>query len=91
MVGVLLLVLILVFFQKCSKPHIRFEPFYSFIKGFFRWVYLPLVVYTTQSTIKDNNGATYTTSLMVAEIILAVSVLFPIFQVVIYSCIEENE
>lgn len=46
-VGIMLLILIIVAFQKCSQPHIRYQPFYTFLKGLFKWIYLPIVVYST--------------------------------------------
>ena len=37
---------IIVLFEKCRKQQIRYEPVYSFFKGFWRWTYVPLTYYS---------------------------------------------
>lgn len=89
--GALLFLLLVVSIVKCSKPHVKFEPLYLFLKGFFKWVYVPLAVYSTKALVETLDGTMDSTKLITSAAILGTLALFPFFQLIGYKCIQEED
>jgi hypothetical protein len=90
LIGVLLILLLIVTIEKCRKPELKFEPVYSFFKGFFRWTYAPLVYYSIiyLKSALDNGEIS---PIISAGVILGFTFLFPIFQLISYKCLQTEE
>ena len=91
LLGVLFLLLIIVNIQKCRKPDLRYEPVYSFLKGFFKWTYLPLSYYSQYYLIQllymNNTGDS---DFIPSVIITAWTLLFPFAQLIAYKCLQQQ-
>ena len=74
----------------CKKEEARFEPVYRFMKGLIRWTYVPLVYYSLYYMIMSIQGTS--NYLIESIVVFAVCVVFPIFQLIAYKCIQtENQ
>lgn len=91
LVGVLIFFFIVVVFQKCCRPHIRYEPVYLMFKGFIKWVYIPIAVPATKELLTQIISLQTTTKLIEAAAILGFLAIFPFFQLIAYKCIQEEE
>ncbi len=87
--GVMVLIFIFVTIQKlCGKP-IEFEPTFLTLKGFIKWIYVPLLVPATTVLIVQINLSTITLSdLLQPAIVVGVLALFPFFQLIGYKAIQ---
>jgi len=47
-VGLMFLFFLVATIQKCSKPQLTYEPVYLSLKGFLRWIYVPLAVISSK-------------------------------------------
>ena len=86
LIAFLLIMRIIVAFEKCRKPEIRFEPVYTFFKGFFRWTFIPLTYYSLYFLIKSVQGTS--NDLIPSIVVFSVCVIFPIIQLIVYKCIQ---
>ena len=85
----LVIVRIIVAIETCRNSQIRFEPVYTFFKGFFRWSYLPLTYYSLYFMIKSIQGTK--DSLISSIVVLAFCLLFPVIQLIAYKCIQKED
>jgi hypothetical protein len=51
--GIALLMLIIIKIVSCKKNGVKYQPFYNFWKGIFRWITTPLVFYSTMQIISQ--------------------------------------
>lgn len=95
--GFLLLIAIFIGLQKCcGKSKVEFEPTYTAFKGFFKWIYLPMTYYSAKylASALDNSmnlSNTNLTNIIQAGVVAAICLLFPIFQLIGYKCIQTEE
>ena len=86
-VAFILLVGLIVIIVKCKKPEAKYEPIYRFLKGLFRWTYVPLVYYSLYYLITSiTNSQNY---LVESIVIFAVCTLFPICQLIGYKILQK--
>ena len=52
LLGILVITFIFVLMQKCCNKSIEYEPVYNMLKGFIRWIYLPLFYVSAYELIK---------------------------------------
>lgn len=87
LLGVIMFLFLIVTFEKCKKPDLRFEPVYSTFKGFFKWTYVPLVYYSGYYLITDLNNGTRV-NFLPSVVILGWCFAFPIIQLIYYKVIQ---
>lgn len=94
LVGVIIFFFIIFIFQRCCKPELEFEPMFALFKGFIKWIYLPLVYHSTIFISKAIDGQTDYNDMgdfIWAGAILGICMLFPLFQLIGYKCIQKED
>lgn len=87
LLGFILLMFIILKIVACKKPEVRYKPFYTFIKGLFRWMLLPLVYYSTDTLIVAiKNGISLSSSSFYDKNFIAAVVIDGFF--VIWALVE---
>jgi hypothetical protein len=87
LVGLIFLFLFSTLFMKCCGKNPSFDSVFGSIKGFIKWIYVPLAVNSTQvvvAKIIDSDTA----NLILPAVILGVLFLFPIIQLIHQKCIQ---
>ena len=85
LVGIILLLLISVLFMKCCGKSTSFSPVFGSLKGFLKWIYVPLAVNSTLFLITAINNSS---SVIPSAVILGVLTLFPIIQLIYEKVIQ---
>ena len=78
--AVALLMLLIIKLVQCKKPHVRYQKFYNFWKGFNRWYMAPLVYYSSNTLIDRLRADSdkMNEEFMSAAIILAFWAIWPL-------------
>ena len=88
LIGVLLVTFLFVKLLKCCNRTIDYAPIYNFLKGFIKWIYLPLIYHSTSSVIAEANKITTDINkLILPAFILAGTIAHPFIQFIGYKCI----
>ena len=92
LLAIILLIRIFVTLKRCSgTTNLEFEPTYAFFKGFFRFIYLPLVYYASEYLTRESStfsASNASTSFIASAAIICFSALFPLVQLIGYKCIQ---
>lgn len=87
--GFLVLMSLITIPQKVRDIGLTFERVYRLFKGLFKWFYLPLMFESLYLLI--NGLITVKSSLIPSVVILAVLIVFPIVQVILYGLFDQKE
>lgn len=88
--GLLLVTFFFVQFRRCCGKAIEYEPVFRTLKGFIKWIYVPLVANSTYSLLQVISSTTIDlASFLGPVIVLAVLALLPIVQLIVLKCIQK--
>lgn len=83
--GATLLCLIIIKIIGRCKPNIKFQPFYNFFKGFFRWTFAPLIYFSTQILITKLQAGNKDNDLIASAVVLGYFAAISIIELIGYK------
>lgn len=81
LVGIILFFLISILFMKCCGKATSFQPVFLSIKGFIKWIYVPLAVNSTGFLVRYIVNSN-TSNIAAPAVILGILTLYPLIQLI---------
>ena len=86
-VGASLLFLIIIKIAGRCKPSCKFQPFYNFFKGFFRWTFAPLIYFSALVLINKLQAGSKDNDLIASAVVLGYFATICFIEIIGYSCL----
>ena len=87
--GSLLFLIIIKIIGRC-KPSIKFQPFYNFFKGFFRWTFAPLIYFSTLVLLNKLQAGSKDNDLIASAVVLGYFAAISLIELIGYKILQSS-